>query len=158
MIRAAFLAGVLATSFPAAAAEVSVGAQATILDPASLRVSWVAGMPTVTEDIDGARFVGRFPSLGLGTTLPANARLVILRVDDSGRTVTAPASFEVASAGRGQGLIVRTSSRPDADALASLDGLIVGGDLPGGSAASIDVARGPSAASADTLMVVVQYN
>ena len=156
MIRAAFIAGALAASLPAAAAEVRADAQATILDPASLRVAWVASMPTVTEDIDGARFVGRFPALGLGTTLKTNARLVILRLDDSGRTETAPASFEDASTGRGQGLIVRTSSRTDI--LASLDGLIVGGDLPGSSAASIDVAQGPASASGGALTVVVQYN
>jgi hypothetical protein len=60
------------------------------------------------------------------------------------------------SAGPERGYIVRTSY--SADMLQALDGLIVGGDLPGDAAASIDVARNPAIRSAQALMVVVQYN
>ena len=156
MIRGAVIATVLAAATPAAAVEVRAEAQATILEPAMLRIAWPAALPSVTGAVDGARFVGRIPSMGMAMMMPANARLVIQRQDDTGQTVTAPAGFEVVNAGPERGYIVRTTY--SADALQALDGLIVGGDLPGGAAASIDVARNPAIRSAQALMVVVQYN
>jgi hypothetical protein len=156
MIRTATIAAILCAGPPAAAAEVRANAQVTIVEPAMLRLAWPAALPSVTGVADGARFVGRIPSMGMAMMMPANARLVIQRQDDTGQTVTAPAGFEVVSAGPERGYIVRTSY--SADMLQALDGLIVGGDLPGGAAASIDVARNPAIRSAQALMVVVQYN
>lgn len=154
MIRAAAIAVAFFAATPAVAADARAQAQATILDPAMLRLIWPAALPSVTGSADGARFVGRIPSMGMAMMMPANARLVIQRQDELGET--APSGFEVVSAGPGRGYIVRTSYTPDA--LQSLDGLIVGGDLPGSAAASIDVARNPAVASTQALMVVVQYN
>jgi hypothetical protein len=156
MIRAAVIAITIAAGLPAGAAEVQASAQATILEPAMLRIAWPAALPSVTGVAEGARFVGRIPSMGMAMMMPANARLVIQRQDDSGQTVTAPAGFEVVNAGPERGYIVRTTY--SADSLQALDGLLVGGDLPGGAAASIDVARNPAIPSARALMVVVQYN
>jgi hypothetical protein len=156
MIRGAVIATVLAAATPAGAADARADAQATILDPAMLRLVWPAALPSVTGATDGARFVGRIPSMGMAMMMPANARLVIQRRDDSGQTVTAPAGFEVVSAGPERGYIVRTSY--STNALQALDGLVVAGDLDGGAAASIDVARNPAIGSGQALMVVVQYN
>lgn len=156
MIRVAAIAAVLAAGSPALAAEsrATADARATILDPAMLRLVWPAALPSVTGAADGARFVGRIPSMGMAMMMPANARLVIQRQDEVGET--APTTFEVVSAGPGRGYIVRTAYSPDA--LKALDGLIVGGALPGSAAASIDVAQNPAVASTQALMVVVQYN
>jgi hypothetical protein len=157
MLRpAAVIAAVSAFAPPAMAAEARADATATILDPAALRLVWPAALPSVTGANNGARFVGRIPSMGMAMMMPANARLVIQRQDDTGLTQTAPEAFQVVSAGPGRGYIVRTSH--NADTLRSLDGLIVGGGLTGGAAASIDVARNPGVVSAQALMVVVQYN
>ena len=159
MIRATLIAfGLLAAASSAQAAEsrAAAPAQATVLDPAALRLLWPAALPTVIGEVDGARFVGRIPSLGMAMGMPANARLVIMRQDITGAVLTAPGAFEVVSAWPRRGYIVRTSlSRQD---LTALDGLIVGGDLTGEAAASIDVARNPAPAAAGALMVVVQYN
>lgn len=156
MIRGVAIATVLAAATPAAAADARASAQATVLDPMMLRLVWPAALPSVTGVAEGARFVGRIPSMGMAMMMPANARLVIQREDDTGQTVTAPAGFEVVNAGPERGYIVRTSYSPEM--LQALDGLIVGGELPGGAAASIDVARNPAVRSAHALMVVVQYN
>jgi hypothetical protein len=156
MIRYLTIAALLCAGPPAAAAEAHANAQATIVTPAMLRIAWPAALPSVTGVAEGARFVGRIPSMGMAMMMPANARLVIQRQDNSGQTVTAPAGFEVVNAGPQRGYIVRTSYSPDM--LQALDGLIVGGELPGGAAASIDVARNPAIRSAQALMVVVQYN
>lgn len=156
MIRGVVIATVLAAAAPAAAADARVAAQVTILDPMMLRLVWPAALPSVTGAAEGARFVGRIPSMGMAMMMPANARLVIQREDDTGQTVTAPAGFEVVNAGPERGYIVRTSYSPEM--LQALDGLIVGGELPGDAAASIGVARNPAVRSAHALMVVVQYN
>lgn len=157
MIRAPALAvAVLASATPAAAADARASARVSILDPAMLRLIWPAALPSVTGATDGARFVGRVPSMGMAMTMPANARLVIQREDEDGQNVTAPAGFEVVNAGPDRGYIVRTSYT--VDTLYALDGLVVGGELPGGAAASIDVARTPGIGLSHGLAVVVQYN
>jgi hypothetical protein len=156
MTRAALIALALLAAGPVRAAEGRVGAEATILDPAALRLLWPAALPSVTGEINGARFVGRIPALGMAMSMPANARLVIIRQDITGAVITAPGAFEVVSAGPERGYIVRTSLTRDA--LASLDGLVVGGDLTGEAAASIDVARSPAPEAGGALTVVVQYN
>lgn len=155
MIRAACVfVGLLAAAAPARAADARASAQATIVDPAALRLLWPAAVPSVVGEADGARFVGRIPALGMALGMPANARLVIMRQDIAGAGLTAPRAFEVVSAGPARGYVVRTSySR---DMLRALDGLVVGGELSGEAAASIDVA--PSPAFGDGLVVVVQYN
>lgn len=157
MIRAAVIAATLLVTGPVLAAPASsrVDVQATILDPATLRLVWPAALPSVTGATDGARFVGRVPSMGMAMSMPANARLVIQRFDDPGTGATAPAAFEVVSAGPGGGYIVRTSYSPAA--LQALDGAVLGGELPGSAAASLDVAEA-SAISGRALLVVVQYN
>jgi hypothetical protein len=157
MIRAVALLVLLAS--PAAAAESTVAARAEIVDPAALRLAWPTAMPNVTqatEGVEGAQFTGDIPAIGMAMTLPANARLVIRRVDDTGGVVTAPTGFQV-SAGDGHGLVVRTAS--SANSSARTERLIVNGALAGRSAASIGVARGAELAANDTtLAVVVQYN
>lgn len=157
MIRAAVIAASLLAAGPALAAPVNarVAAQARILDPATLRLVWPAALPSVTGAADGARFVGRIPSMGMAMSMPANARLVIQRLDEPDSGATAPAAFEVVSAGPGRGYIVRTSFSPAA--LRALDGVVLGGELSGGAAASLDVAEAPAAAGR-ALLVVVQYN
>lgn len=157
MIRVAVIAVALLFTGPALAAPVSTRAEAqtTILDPATLRLVWPAALPSVAGATDGARFVGRIPSMGMAMSMPANARLVIQRVDPLGAGATAPGGFEVVSAGPGLGYIVRTSYSPAA--LQALDGVVLGGELPGGAAASLDVAEAP-AVLGRTLLVVVQYN
>lgn len=157
MTRAPLLALSLVALAPAAeAAEARAPAQATILDPAALRLLWPAALPSVQGVTEGAQFVGRIPALGMAMGMPANARLVIMRQDVTGAVITAPGAFEVVSAGPQRGYIVRTSlSR---DALKSLDGVLVGGDLTGAAAASIDVARNPAPEAGGALTVVVQYN
>lgn len=157
MIRLPLLAlGLIALAPTAQAAEARAPAQATILDPAALRLLWPAALPSVQGVTDGAQFVGRIPALGMAMGMPANARLVIMRQDVTGAVLTAPGAFEVVSAGPERGYIVRTSLTRDA--LKALDGLIVGGDLTGAAAASIDVAHSPAPASTGALTVVVQYN
>jgi hypothetical protein len=94
--------------------------------------------------------------MGMAMMMPANARLVIRRQDDTGAVVTAPAGFEVVSAGPDRGYIVRTTYAPEA--LQALDGLIVGGEIPGSAAASIDVGRAAQIPGPGALVVVVQYN
>src|SRR5688500_4224290 len=107
MIRSLTITALLCAG-PAAAAEVRANAQATIVAPAMLRIAWPAALPSVTGVADGARFVGRIPSMGMAMMMPANARLVIQRQDDSGQTVTAPAVFEVENAGAERRYIVPT--------------------------------------------------
>lgn len=157
MIRAAVIAATLLIAGPALAAPVNAraDAQARILDPAALRLVWPAALPSVTGAADGARFVGRMPSMSMAMSMPANARLIMRQPDDPDAIVTAPAGFEVVSAGPGRGYIVRTSYSPSA--LQALDGVLLGGELPGGSAASLDVAEAPAIAGR-ALLVVVQYN
>ncbi|MDZ4373519.1 MAG: hypothetical protein U1C74_19135 [Phenylobacterium sp.] len=160
MIRIFFSVLVFAAGSSAAAGESAAPARATIVDPMMLRLAWPTAMPNVSEatgGLDGARFTGEIPSMGMANAMPANARLVIRRIDDTGATVTAPVGFQVVTGGPRQGLVIRTGT---ADLAARrTDRLIVGGALAGGTAASIGVGQGPDLAVArSTLAVVVQYN
>lgn len=173
-----FLAGaLLGDAPPARAADPAAPARADIVDPAMLRLAWPTAMPNVSEasgGLSGAQFTGEIPSMGMANTMPANARLVIRRVDDTGQVVTAPVGFRVLAGTGRRGLVVRTSpetlpatqdtpagdlpSGGDADRPTIGGGaLIVDGSLGGGAAASIGVGLGPDLA-ATTLAVVVQYN
>ena len=158
MTRFAAIAVLLAAGAgPACAAEARAAAQVTVTDAATLRLLWPAALPSVTGEINGARFVGRIPALGMAMGMPANARLVIMRQDITGAAAfTAPGGFEVVSAGPERGYIVRTSA--GRLALEALDGVLIGGDLTGAAAASIDVAANPASPTPGALMVVVQYN
>lgn len=145
----------------AIAAEARASARAVIVEPMSVRVSWPMAMPSVQGSLDGASFIGAMPSMSMGMTMPANARLVIRREDATGETVTAPGSFEVSRAGN-DAVILRTTP---ADAPPSIPGAqragrsLAGGSLQGRAAASIEVARGPALdLGRRGLQVVVQYN
>jgi hypothetical protein len=166
MTRAAFLSAslaiALAAAAPCAAGEVATArAQATIVEPANILVNWALAQPTVQGIVQGAEFVGTMPALGIGLTIPGNARLIIRREDDTGAPVTAPGAFEVTSIGH-QALLIRTGGGRFGSVTPRT---IAGGELLGGTAASIDVARGliladdhPGLAAPQTLVVVVQYN
>jgi hypothetical protein len=152
----------MAAASPCAAANVAAApAHAAIVDPATLQVNWALAQPTVQGIPQGAAFVGTMPALGLGLTLPGQARLIIRREDDTGAPVTAPGAFEVA--GGNDALIIRTSGGATLGPVGPRT--IAGGELIGGKAASIDVARGlirapdaPGLPAPQTLVVVVQYN
>jgi hypothetical protein len=102
------------------------------------------------------------PALGLGLTLPAHAQLIIRREDDTGSPVTAPGAFEVTTGGP-EALVIRTGGGVSLRPVSART--VAGGELLGGKAASIDVARGllrapdaPGLPAPQTLVVVVQYN
>ncbi|PZQ64792.1 MAG: hypothetical protein DI570_03980 [Phenylobacterium zucineum] len=149
-------AAVLAIAGPALSAEARAAARAVIVEPMSVRVSWPMAMPSVQGAVDGASFMGVMPSMSMGMTMPANARLVIRREDDTGETVTAPGSFEVTRTAPDT-VVVRTT--PATVPTATRPTPLAGGSLQGRAAASIEVARGPALdAGRSGLQVVVQYN
>ena len=169
MTRAALIIAIAATTLVAAypaAAGTGVGqAHATIVDPANVRLIWALSAPSVRRSDTGADFIGNAPSLAVGLTMPRNAQLVLRRQDAAGGPVTAPTGFQVISTQGDDALTLRTGS--DTEFSMSDDGAIVGGALQGGSAASIEVARGlilasyggPDLATPEAaLVVVVQYN
>ena len=152
----------MAVALPCAAAEAaSAPAHAVIVDPATLQVNWALAQPSVQGELQGATFVGTMPALGLGLTVPGHAQLIIRREDDTGAPVTAPGAFDVATGGP-ESLIIRTSGGGNLRPITPRT--IAGGELLGGKAASIDVARGvigepdPGLPAPQTLIVVVQYN
>ncbi len=169
MTRAASIIGSLAVAIavaaasPCAAAEVAVAqAHAAIVDPTAFQVAWWLAQPSVQGGVQGATFIGTMPALGMGLLIPGNARLIIRREDDTGAPVTAPGAFEVTT-GEPESLIIRTGG--DATLRPVTPRTIAGGELLGGKAASIDVARGlirapdaPGLPAPQTLVVVVQYN
>lgn len=168
MTRIASLIGacLAAIALPAAAATGRVGATASIVDAGAVRLLLPIAMPSVVGTIRGAAFLGVIPSLGLGSSisvLASNARLNVRRVDASGAPVTAPISFEILRTGEPNAVILRT--RGIAARNSDATDMMVGGSLPGGSAASIDVgARQALLSDADLrsagrmLVVLVQYN
>jgi hypothetical protein len=146
----------LAVASPSLAAEARATARATIVEPMALRISWPMAMPSVQGGVTGASFLGVMPSMSMGMTMPANARLVIRREDDTGAPVTAPANFEVTQIGP-EALVVRTTA--EAPAADPQKPALAGGSLQGRAAASIEVARGPVAGFGRAgVQVVVQYN
>ena len=158
MYRAVLFAGachaILAAAAPAHAAPVSAsaGAHAAVAEAASVRMNWMMAMPSVTGTASGASFMGNSPSMGMGMMMmPIGAELTVRREDDGGEPVTAPSSFEVVRNGGEQALIVRTAGGDGVQA--GRDGVLMGGSILGGSAASIGVA-----APSRLLLVVVQYN
>jgi len=169
MTRAALIIAVsivaLAASQSAAAATAGAPAQATIVDPANVRLMWALSAPSVRRSDTGADFIGNAPSLAVGLTMPRNAQLILRRQDAAGGPVTAPTGFQVISTEGDEALTIRTGA--DTEFSMSDAGAIVGGALQGGSAASIEVARGVILASYGgpdlrtpeaALVVVVQYN
>lgn len=161
------LAAVLATAGAATAADhtAQAGARAAIVEPMALRMQWATAMPTVRGGAGVAVFAGRMPSMAMGMMMPANARLMIRREDETGEPVTAPGAFEVVANGAGQALVVRTA--PDADIRVTGGEAFAGGSLAGRAAASIDVARrhlilasatDSAPAAPEALVVMVQYN
>ena len=168
MTRAALIiiagAAALAAAQPAAAVTATAGAQATIVDPANIRVLWALAPPTVRRTDTGADFVGNAPSLAVGLSLPRNAQLQ-LRLDAPGGLLTAPTGFQVTRSQDGEALTLRMGL--DTEFSMAEEGAIAGGSLNGGSAASIEVAQGlilvssggPSLPTPEAaLVVVVQYN
>jgi hypothetical protein len=147
-------AALLAAALPAVAGEkAGAPAHAVIVDPAGVRMDWTMAMPSVKGGVSGATFQGTMPSMAMGMMMPGNARLILRPLDDTGQPVTAPTGFEVTAGGA-----VR-------DAEARQASLVVGGSLPGSSAASIELGRGltlthtgPGPAAAAPLVIVVQYN
>jgi len=144
----------------AIAADARAVARASVAEPMSVRLSWPMAMPSVRGGADGASFLGVMPSMSMGMTMPANARLVIRREDDSGQPVTAPASFEVTRVDSAA-VVLRTASKADGARAGDYEAApLAGGVLQGRAAASIEVARGPAAGPErlSGLQVVVQYN
>ncbi|MBU1378100.1 MAG: hypothetical protein KKE02_02140 [Alphaproteobacteria bacterium] len=163
MGRAAYIVGAvllaLAGAGPATAATATATARVTIIEGNVVRINWTMGMPSVQVGGGGAAFVGAVPSTVLGMRMmPTGGRLMVRRRDPSGSPMTAPTSFEVVRAGGEDAVIVTTAN--DTETTIARDRVIVGGALQGAAAASIEVARGvaPEPASAQTLVVVVQYN
>jgi hypothetical protein len=161
-------AGTLAAAAPATAADRSAqaNARAVIIEPMAVRMQWATAMPSVRGGVDGATFSGPMPSMAMGMMMPANARLMIQREDENGEpAATAPGAFEVTTI-RGQpAVLVRTGLT--ADVSISGDSTLVGGEVQGGTAASIGVAQGglilastgpQTPVSPGTLVVMVQYN
>jgi hypothetical protein len=161
-------AATLAAAAPATAADRSAqaAARAVIVEPMAIRMQWATAMPSVRGGANGATFSAPMPSMAMGMMMPANARLMIQQQDESGEpAATAPGAFEVTTL-RGQAVVlVRTGLT--ADVSVTGDGALVGGEVQGGTAASIGVARaglilastgGPPPESAGTLVVMVQYN
>ena len=156
------LAVTMAAALPATGANVAAApAHVAIVDPATVQVNWALAQPSTQGALQGATFIGSMPAIGLGLLLPGHARLIIRREDVLGGPVTAPGSFEVTTGGR-ESLIIRTGG-------ATLGPVsprtLAGGELIGGKAASIDVARGlvgdgdmSDLPGPQTLIVVVQYN
>jgi hypothetical protein len=163
MGRAAYIVGALVLALAgtgqAMAATAAAAARVTIIEGNAVRINWTMGMPSVQAGGGGAAFVGAAPSMTLGMQMtPATARRAVGRQAQTEAPLTAPASFEVVSLGGEDAVIVRTAA--DTEAAIARDRVIVGGSLPGASAASIGVARGlaPVSAAGQALIVVVQYN
>lgn len=168
----AVVAGCALITVNAAAAAPSVAkdsavANATIVEGNAVRINLAIAAPSVRGSREGAAFMGSVPSIMIGAMMmiPGNARLTVRRDDDEGVPVTAPASFEVIGAEGDNALIVRTTAT--AEVRIPGDGVILNGVLQGGSAASIDIARGllplldgetVDTVKGATLVVVVQYN
>lgn len=162
------LAASLAAAGPVTAADRSAQAAArtTIIEPMAVRMQWATAMPSVRGGADGASFSGPMPSMAMGMMMPANARLMIQREDETGEPATAPGNFDVTTI-RGQtAILVRTSLTADIDITGG--GALVDGEVQAGTAASIGVARGGlilastggghAPGAAGTLVVMVQYN
>jgi hypothetical protein len=172
MTRVASIVGLAAAALAAATSAAvagpvgaSAGARATIIDSAGVRVSWSLAMPSTRRVDAGAAFIGTAPSVALGMSMPANARLMLRRQDDTGQPVTAPTGFQVTTQRGDEALTIRTGA--DAEFSIAEEGSIASGVLKGASAASIEVGRGLILASyggpdlptpASALVVVVQYN
>ena len=171
MIRIASLIGacIATVASPAAAASSRVDAHAVIVQPGAIRLQLPTAMPSVIGTARGAAFLGLMPSLGFGSSIPVlagNARLIVRRVDASGAPVTAPASFEILRTREEDAVILRTGGIAEQN-FNTDDDFVVGGSLPGATAASIDVGARLSLASntglgpapgARMLVVLVQYN
>jgi hypothetical protein len=168
MIRAASIAcATLALcATPAAAAEGKATAAATIVESTGVQVNWPMAMPSVQGVRSGASFIGAMPSMGMAMMLmPRGAAPLVQRQDATGTPVTAPGSFEVMQKPGEDALTVKTG--PNSELRIGSTGVIAGGALVGGSAASIAVGRGVALSvtdrggapvSTDTLEIVVQYN
>ena len=162
------LATALAASASATAADVRVAravAHVTITEPMAVRMQWATAMPSVRGIAEGAAFTGVMPSMAMGMMMPANARLMIQREDETGEPATAPGNFEVTTIRGRPAVLVRTGLTADLNI--SGDDALVGGEVQAGAAASIGVARGGlilastggvASASPGTLVVMVQYN
>ena len=159
------LAAILAAAAPASAADLPTraAARASIVEAMALRMQWATAMPSVRGDANGASFMGIMPSMAMGMMMPATARLIMRREDQTGEPVTAPAAFEIVSTRGTEAVVVRTGLTAD---VRLTGGAFASGSLPGRAAASIDVARGliltstggPAVGGPTTLVVMVQYN
>jgi hypothetical protein len=145
---------------------VKAQAAATIVESTGVRMNWPMAMPSVQGGASGASFIGNMPSMGMAMMLmPRNSGLLVRREDATGAPVTAPSSFQVVRNQGDEALIVKTG--PNSELRIGRDGVIAGGALVGGSAASIAVGRGVAMSLSDragapvatnTLEIVVQYN
>ncbi|MBX3482263.1 hypothetical protein [Phenylobacterium sp.] len=169
MTRAVPIAGILAAlgaAAPASAADLQAqaAARAVIVEPMAIRMQWATAMPSVRGAVDGAVFSGVMPSMAMGMMMPANARLMIQRRDETGEPATAPGAFDVTTIRNQPAVLVRTGLT--ADVQVGGRPTLVGGEVRSGTAASIGVARGlvlastggQAPGSAGTLVVMVQYN
>jgi len=163
------LLSVLAPLQPAAAATVQARAEASarILDGANVRVMIPLAMPTISATgAVGAHFASSAPWIGLGGgEMPGKGGLTVRRENEGRGALTAPGSFTVVRAQGAQAVMLKTNTSASLGVIG--DGVLLGGALVGGAAASIDVGSGFWLASADApwsgaearmLVVLVQYN
>jgi hypothetical protein len=171
MTRAAIFVGACLAAFApavagAAPAVARAAAQVSVVSPARVQLNWTMAMPSVRGTRSGAVFAGNAPTMSMATGMMVrNDSLTIRREEESAAVPTAPGSFMVRRLDDTDAMLVRTSAGGGLAAMAS--GVILGGRLVGGSAASIDVGArtwlasapaSPEGSAGQMLVVVVQYN
>lgn len=137
----------------------SVPANAAIVDPMMVQLSWPMAMPTVRGMGNGAAFLGTAPSASMGMMAPGNPMVLVRREDSTAPTAvaTAPATFEISADEASEELIVRTSLA--GEVRIDRNGAILAGAIPEGTAASISVSRIVTAdATRSPLAIVVQFD
>lgn len=160
---AAALGSSVAASPETRSAQAQVSAR--IVDGGGIQVVTPLLLPTVqpSQDGRGAGFAGNTPSLGASPV--SNARLTVRAEAGEALSMAVPKTFTVVRNGGGEALTVFTNTTGQYG-LAG-DGVLMGGELVDGSAASVDIGGRLSLASADRLVpgpyegllvVVVQYN
>jgi hypothetical protein len=160
----------LSLAGPAAASQLSasVSASVTLMGTGGIAVITPLVMPSIQVGPGGSdpTFASDTPSAGTGGgSVSGNARLTVLRDSAEAVSVDVPPSFAVVRTGGGETLTVNTVTQGDLAVTGS--GVLLGGGLIGGSAASVDIGGKLAMASSDKLVpgpysglfvVVVQYN
>lgn len=148
-------AALAAANAAVAAVRGQAPANAEIVEPMMVQLSWPMAMPTVRGMGNGAAFLGQAPSASMGMMMPGNPMMLVRREDTTGAVATAPATFEVATDTSTDNLIVRTSLA--GEVRIDTQGAILAGAIPDGAAASIGVSR-LAGVDRGPLAIVVQFN